>query len=249
VNIAEIKIPTLQQLQTLFPLGPLELDQEAMLEVRSAYAFRNLFTRLVEPEATEGVSEVIDEVHTQLYREEEYKTTQQSSNLKAEGPQRQVSISAVRFYGRCIETIAGAMRSESSPLPGLRLAIYDVLNVLEHEAGETIHARAAQYTHAFGAILSQMPQPAIPVPMIQCTVYAVLKAVLRDIVMRFLYRKYPEIRFPWSRLIVIDVDVPDDSSVLVATITGYQVPLLSSLQPQQLPDIVDSSMFEKKGPQ
>lgn len=230
-------IPTLAQLQQLCPLGTIELDAVAQKEVRAIFGFRDLFTALVDPQRTEGLQETFYEIRDRCVAE----TT--GPVVKAEGPP---AISAIQFHKAAVEVFAARMRTFDRQLDATMLSAYDIMDVMEKQAGETTLQRAANYSHRFGEVLGSMRSPSFPVPVIQCVFYAVVHAMFRDIVISCLYRRNPEIRFPLHRLVVINIDVPDDATVLQATVTGYQVPLILALQPKVLPDVIDSSMFEKK---
>jgi len=232
-------IPTLAQLQKLCPLGTIELDGIAQKEVRAVFAFRDLFTALVDPKRTEGLSEAFHGIHARLV-EELYQGVDPDVI-----PQGSPAISAIKFHAATVEHFTARMLSFDNQVDARGLANYDTLDVLEKQAGEATHQRARAYSHRFGEVLAAMRNPAIPVPMIQCIIYAVVHALFRDIVLACLYRRNPEIRFPLHRLLVLNIDVPDEATALQAVVGGYQVPLIMALQPKEFPDVVDSSMFEK----
>lgn len=244
MNINEIKVPTLQQLLELFPLGNIELDLAAQREVQAIFSFRNLLVRVLDPDRLDPIRGVIDEVMDQCATEERTRRGIDPDDMSEEN--RHVQLSAMQVHGKTFSNVAGMMRAQDAISAGEALAALDILGVLEKEAGETSHQRATQGVGALGQLLASMRAPSLPLAVIQCVVHSTLHCLFRDIVNRVLYRRYPGIRFPVHRLVVVSVDVPDESTVLQAVITGYQIPLLMSLQPKEFPEVLDSSMFEKR---
>ena len=244
MNISEIQVPTLEQLQELFPLGVIDLDMEARREVNSIFAFRNILVRMTDPGCIDYVKTLLSDVMEDLAKEERAKQGIAEDDMSEAS--RHVSLNAIKVYGGQFKAIAAAMREKDSVAPGRHMAAVDNQMVMEKEAGEISRDRAFPASGRLGAMLAQVLSVSpVPLPMIQCVVHAAIHGMFREIVHGHLYRLHPGLRFPFHRLVVINVDVPDEATVLQATITGYQIPLLRSMQPQTLPDKLDSSMFEK----
>ena len=247
MNVHEIKIPTLQQLQELFPLGVLDLDLEARREVNAIFAFRNIFVRMTDPDALSHTADLLETIMEGLAQKERTRLGFAPDDMSEES--RHVSLNATQVYSAQFLAIAQEMQTGASATPGLRLAGVDNQCVIEKEAGEIMRERGFPASGRVGSVMAQiLGASPMPLPLVQCMMHAGLHGMFRDIVHGHLYRQHPGIRFPFHRLVVINVDVPEEATVLQATITGYQIPLLRSMQPKTLPDVLDSSMFEKKEP-
>lgn len=225
-------IPNLREIQRRFPLGNLELDDQARRQMNVVVAFRNLFT---EP-----------------LHQFSHQTTTDELNERIEADNRENDIEEMTQLEhdlRVFQFVSDIMVDEDSNTPGLDVLIADSNFQAQRTVTESSARRLGHLGGAISTMLIEMVEghkPMVPFGMIQCSVHGAIHYLFHYIVGAAVYRRYPDIRFPVHRLLEYNVDVPDGSTVPQVIITGYNTTLLMRLSDRGgdiVPDTIPEDFF------
>lgn len=209
-------IPSISDLQRLFPVGPIELDAQARRELASISAVRYMFAALKKHS--------IDE------------TTYQEVNSRISLRFLGTDIDNVKkcdIHAAQIEELAKMMDAADSVMPGI-----DHASVQDQQFMLKIFVDYSKEEPRFGAMLlaAAVADEGGPVAMhaITAGTLAILQGLMRNVVIQFLYRQHPGVRFPIQHLLQLVLDPGDDGQPVSATINGYSLDILQNIKSSQV---------------
>jgi hypothetical protein len=133
-----------------------------------------------------------------------------------------------------IEELAKMMDAADSVMPGI-----DHASVQDQQFMLKILAGYSQDDTRLGATLFAAPLEGVVgssvamCALTACTL-AVLQGLMRNVVIQFLYRRHPGVRFPIQHLLQFVLDPGDDGQPVSATINGYALDILQGIKSSQV---------------
>ncbi len=202
-------IPSLSDLQRLFPIGPIEFDDQTRRELASIVTIRNMIFALRERESNETTYlEVQRRVDARL-------TDKEGADESAK-------------HAAQITELADLMERKDSSSPGLDYAsVQDqnfMLRLFNDHLKNDNNAQSAVVLRALAATDSRTALH---------TVYAgfmsALKGLMHHTVIQQLYRQHSGVRFPIQHFVYIVIDPGPGGRPINATINGYSVDVLRDI--------------------
>ena len=211
-------IPSISDLQRLFPVGPIELDAQARRELASISAVRYMFAALKKHSIDETTYQEVDRRVLQRFLD--------TDNVKK-----------CDIHAAQIEELAKLMDAAESVMPGI-----DHASVQDQQFMLKIFVDYSKEDPRFGAMLlaaavaDEGGPVAIPVAThaINAGTLATLQGLMRNVVIQFLYRRHPGVRFPIQHLLQFVLDPGDDGQPASATINGYSLDILQGIKSSQV---------------
>jgi hypothetical protein len=207
-------IPSISDLQRLFPVGPIELDAQARRELASISAVCYMFTALKKHGTDETTYQEVDRRVVQRFLD--------TDNVKK-----------CDIHAAQIEELAKMMDAADSVMPGI-----DHASVQDQQFMLKIFVDYSKEDPRFGAMLlaAAVADEGGPVAMhaITAGTLATLQGLMRNVVIQFLYRQHPGVRFPIQHLLQLVLDPGDDGQPVSATINGYSLDILQNIKSSQV---------------
>lgn len=201
-------IPSLSDLQRLFPIGPIELDAQARRELTSLVTARSLFVAIRQREADETVYSFVNERVSQRF---------------SERPPSGIHSSHVAQ----VEELAGVMDIADSSSPGEDFAAtQDLISMMR-----MLLAHIDAEPEAKG-VFDAMKETTLSVlfRLLAAATITTIHGLMRNVVIASMYRRHPEVRFPIQHLVHLVVDTTPTNGTISATINGYAIDILHDIK-------------------
>lgn len=203
-------IPSLSDLQRLFPIGPIELDAQARRELSALAVLRNTFITIKERAMKETTCpEVIKRFGRRFSDIDE--------------------VEASMIAAAQLEEIIDIMETANSSEPGLDVAAVQDHALMVQEFREKLAGDSrTDYSLLTQALAGGSPDSAMC--LIAAGLLAAITGMMRYSVTQCMYRKHPEVRFPIQGLVHVVIDPSTTGQSVHVTINGYAVDILRDLK-------------------
>jgi hypothetical protein len=202
-------IPTISDLQRMFPLGLVELDAQARRELTALAVLRNMFVSLREREEKESTCQEINKrADSRLAGKED---TEESDRIAI-----------------TVEEAAKIMDSADSVEPGLDLASAQDMFLMAEEFSGSLN----DGSNLGLAVLAHVAASnrSVALHLVSAGVLGAIAGLMRNTVVQCMYRRHPGVRFPIQCLVNMVIDPGDTGRSVNATINGYAVDVLHDIR-------------------